>query len=120
MRILDEAQLERLLNAAKGLGMEVLVEVHTEKDLKKVLKLPVEIIGINNRNLNTLKVDIRKVQKLIPFIPKQMTTVCESGVSSLKDILLLKGLGVNAVLIGEAIMKEADVVKKMEELNIDG
>ena len=119
MRILDEAQLEHLLEVARGLGMEVLVEVHTEKDLKKVLKFPVEIIGINNRNLNTLKVDIRKVQRLIPFVPKHMITVCESGITSLKDILLLKGLGVNAVLIGEAIMKEADVAKKMQELNID-
>lgn len=120
MRILDENRLEKLYRTAKDLGMEVLVEIHTEKELRKALKFSVEIIGINNRNLNTLKVDTNRAKKLVPFIPKEVVTVSESGVTSLKDILVLKGLGVNAVLIGEAIMREADVEKKLRELNIDG
>lgn len=120
MRILDEERLRKLYCVAKDLGMEVLVEIHTEKELKKVLKFSPEIIGINNRNLNTLKVDTDRAKKLLPFIPERVVTVSESGITSLKDMLVLKGLGVNAVLVGEAIMREADVEKKVRELNIDG
>ncbi len=120
MRILDEKKLERLYNFSKELGMDVLVEVHTEKELRKVLKISCDIIGINNRNLHTLKVDLANTKKLAPFIPKDIISVSESGISSLKDMLLLKGLGIDAALIGEAIMREENVESKFKELNIDG
>jgi len=119
MRILDEAKFKKLYDLAKELGMDVLVEVHTEKELRKVLKFSCEIIGINNRNLNTLKVDIERTKKLAPFIPQDKISVSESGISQLKDVLLLKGLGVDAVLVGEALMREEDVERKLKELNID-
>jgi indole-3-glycerol phosphate synthase len=99
--------------------MDVVVEVHTEKELKKVLKLGADIIGINNRNLNTLKIDLTCTKKLVPFIPADITKVSESGIHSLKDVLLMKGLGVNAVLVGETIMKAENIEEKIKELHID-
>lgn len=119
MKVIDERKFGELYGLAKKLGMDVLAEVHTEKELKKVLKYPADIIGINNRNLQTLKVDIKKTNRLSPFIPPNAVTVSESGISSLKDMLFLKGLGVNAVLVGEAIMKHDDIESKLKEFNID-
>ncbi|MCD6228331.1 MAG: indole-3-glycerol phosphate synthase TrpC [Candidatus Omnitrophica bacterium] len=120
MHIIDENKFKKLYELAKDLGMDVLVEVHTEKELKKVLKFSVEIIGINNRNLHTMKIDIERTKKLSPFIPSGVVSISESGISSLKDILFLKGLGINAVLVGEALMREANVEAKLKELDIDG
>ena len=119
MRILDEAKLKRLYSLAKDLGMDVLVEVHTEKELRKVINYGVDIIGINNRNLDTFKVDILRTKKLIPFVPEGAVRVSESGISIFKDMLLLKGLGVDAVLVGEAIMKADNIDEKVKELHID-
>ena len=120
IRILDEKKFAELHACARELGMDVLVEVHTEKELRKVLKYPVEIIGINNRNLQTLKVDLATTKKIAPFVPKNIVTVSESGISSQKDMLVLKGLGINAVLVGAALMRNDDLESKMKELNIDG
>ncbi|UCG34799.1 MAG: indole-3-glycerol phosphate synthase TrpC [Candidatus Omnitrophota bacterium] len=119
MRILDETRLKRLYSLSKDLGMDVLVEVHTEKELRKVLNYEIDIVGINNRSLDTFKVDISRTQKLIPFISGGAIKVSESGIRSLKDMLLLKGLGVDAALVGEAIMKAANIEKKVKELHID-
>ncbi|MDP2924225.1 MAG: indole-3-glycerol phosphate synthase TrpC [Candidatus Omnitrophota bacterium] len=119
MRILSIEQLARLYNFSRELGMDVLVEVHSDKELKKVLKIGAEIIGINNRNLNTLKVDLTQTQKITPFIPPEMVKVSESGINSLKDVLWLKGLGVDAVLVGETLMKAPNLEEKLKELHID-
>lgn len=119
MAILDEGKFEKLYALTKDLGMSALVEVHTEKELKKVLKTGVDIVGINNRNLHTLKVDLSRTQKLIPFIPPHVVRVSESGINSLKDVLLFKGLGVDAVLVGEALMKSQNLEEKIKELHID-
>ncbi|HIE36106.1 MAG TPA: indole-3-glycerol phosphate synthase TrpC [Candidatus Omnitrophica bacterium] len=120
MRILDEKNFSRLYNLSKELRMEVVVEVHTEKELRKALKFGVEIIGVNNRNLHTLKVDLKQTEKLVPFIPSDVIKISESGIKSLKDILWLKGLEVDAVLVGEAIMKSENMEDKIKELHIDG
>lgn len=119
MRILDEVKFKKLYDLSKDLGMDVLTEVHSEKELRKVLNLGVNIIGINNRNLSTLKVEVEQTQKLIPFIPQDLVKVSESGINSLKDMLWLKGLGVNAVLVGESLMKADNLEAKLRELNID-
>ena len=120
MRILDERRFTHLYEVAKDLKMDVLVEVHTQKELRRVLKHPADIIGINNRNLQTLQVDLDRTKKLVPFIPSEIVKIAMSGISSVKDMLLLKGLGVNAVLIGEVLMKDDDPQAKLKELNIDG
>ncbi len=119
IRILDEKKFASLYACARDLGMDVLVEVHSEKELRKVLKVPVEIIGVNNRNLQTLKVDFATTKKIAPFIPKNIVRVCESGISSRKEMLVLKGLDINAVLIGEAIVGNDDLEAKIKELDID-
>jgi len=119
VRILSIERLARLYKFSRELGMDVLVEVHTENEMKKALKLDTEIIGINNRNLNTLRVNLAATQKLMPFIPPQMIKVSESGINSLKDVLWLKGLGVDAVLVGEALMKAPNLEEKIKELHID-
>ena len=119
MGILDEEKMKQLYKFTKDLGMDALVEVHTEKDLKKVIKLGVDIIGVNNRNLHTFKVNLERYKELVPFIPEGVVRVSESGIKTLKDILLLKGLGVDAVLIGESFMRAEDIGAKIRELHID-
>ncbi len=117
--LLNEEKLKELYRLSKELGMEALVEVHTQKELHCALRIGAEIIGINNRNLHTLKVEITTTQKLIPFLPSDIVKVSESGISSLKEVLWLKGLGVEAVLVGEALMKAENIEEKLKELNID-
>lgn len=119
MGILTEEKLKRLYAFAKECGMDVLVEVHTEKELTKVLKIGAQLIGINNRNLNTLTVDLATTKKLIPFLPAQTIKVSESGINTLKDVLWLKGLGIDAMLIGTTLMKAQNLEEKIKELHID-
>lgn len=117
--ILDFEKAKELYEFAKGLGLDVLTEVSTEKELRRALKIGADIIGINNRNLHTLKVDIERSKKLLPFIPEGVVQVSESGINSLKDVLVLKGLGVDAILVGHAFMESDDIEKKIRELNVD-
>jgi indole-3-glycerol phosphate synthase len=119
MSILSEEKMEHLYKFSKDLGMDVLVEVHTEKELKKVIKIGADIIGVNNRNLHTFKVNLERYKELAPFIPEGVTKVSESGIKTLKDVLLLKGVGVDAMLIGGAFMKSDNVAEKVRELHID-
>lgn len=119
MRILDEEKFKKLYTLSRDLNMDVLVEVYNEKELRRALKVSPEIIGINNRNLHTFAVDLKRTEKLIPFIPTDVAKVSMSGIGSLRDILWLKGVGVNAVLIGEAFMKAEDINKKIKEFLAD-
>jgi len=114
--LLTRDVLTEMMRIADTLGMDYLVEVHTEKELKKILNLEVPLIGINNRDLHTLEVDFKATEKLFILIPKGKTVVVESGIKSHQDILFLKVLGVNAVLIGQAFMEAGDIGKKVEEV----
>ncbi len=114
--LLSKEKLFELMQVAQGLGLACLVEIHDEKELKKVLSLKAPLIGINNRDLHTLEVDFKITEKLFPLIPKDQILVVESGIKSYQDILFLKILGVNAVLIGQAIMEAGDIKEKVEEL----
>lgn len=115
--LLTQDEITELMTQATDLGMDSLVEVHSEKELKKVLKLKgVSLIGINNRDLHTLEVDFKTTEELFPLIPKDKIVVVESGIKSRQDVLFLKILGVNAVLIGEAFMSAQDIRKKVEEI----
>lgn len=114
--ILTREKISELAQIAQTLGMACLVEVHGEKELKKVLNLKVNLIGINNRDLHTLEVDPKTIEKLFPLIPKDKTVVVESGIKTYQDVLFLKILGVSAVLIGEAFMKAEDISRKVEEV----
>jgi len=114
--ILDLPLLKELLGLARQLGMECLVEVHDEADLEKALGCGARIIGINNRDLQTFKVDIAVTRRLRPQIPPDRLLVSESGIKTAGDIAVMKELKVNAVLIGEALMASADIGAKIGEL----
>ena len=106
-----------LIQIASGLGMDCLVEVHTERELKKVLKIKeAQLIGINNRDLHTLEVDAKTTERLYPLIPSVRPVVVESGIKNRQDVMFLKILGVSAVLIGSAFMEAENIRAKVEEV----
>jgi indole-3-glycerol phosphate synthase len=114
--ILSASQLKKLLNLTHKLGMVCLVETHDEKDMIKALKSGAEIIGINNRNLNTFKTDIETTHKLRKSVPAEKTLVSESGIHTAEDIKKLKTWGVNAALIGEALLTSPDIRETIKGL----
>ena len=114
--ILSKQQLKELLTAVQELGMAALTEVHDRADLEKAVDCNARIIGINNRNLDTFEVDIRKTMDLAPLAPDNQIIVSESGIHNKEDILFLKQAGIQAVLVGTSIMKSHDVKGKVKEL----
>ncbi len=113
---LDDDELDRLLSLSHTLGMQCLVEVHNKNELKKALASDAKIIGINNRDLDTLAVDLNVTKKLRPLIPPGRIVVSESGIKRRGDIQKLREWKVNAVLIGEALVTASDVAAKIKEL----
>jgi len=113
---LEPKELVALHRLARSLGMAALVEVHDEEEATVALDCGARIIGINNRNLRTFKVDIGVTARLRPLVPKGRVVVSESGISSLNDIKYLQRLGVNAALIGEALITATDIGAKLREL----
>jgi len=114
--ILDPALLAELLALARTLGLGCLVEVHDEDELERALAADAEIIGINNRDLRTFEVDLAVSERLRPFIPRDRLVVAESGIHTRADVQRLRALGVNAVLIGEALVTADDPAGKIREL----
>ena len=114
--MLSPAQLSELLQLSQQLGMMNLVEVHNTVELEIALKSGAALIGINNRDLNTFKVDLKTTSVLRPLIPADRLVVSESGIKTRKDIQQLQEWGVNAALIGEALMTSHDIAAKMKEL----
>jgi len=114
-KILTKEQIDDFIDIAKILNMDCLVEVHDEKELEKALKTKAVIIGINNRDLDTLSVNMNVVPKLIKKIPKNKIIIAESGYGTKKDINKIRKK-VNGVLIGSAFMKAKDLEKKIKEL----
>jgi indole-3-glycerol phosphate synthase len=106
---LDQAELERLHEAALSLGLAALVEVHDEHELERAAAVGARLIGINNRDLTTLRVDIRRTFELLPRVPSGTTVVSESGLRTASDLAELEDAGVDAVLIGEALMRSRDI-----------
>lgn len=114
--ILDKNQANEYIHLAKELGLSVLFEMHDSKELEMALLIDADIIGINNRDLKTLKVDINSTFKLKKEIPPDKIVVSESGIKTKDDILRLEAAGIDAVLIGTAFMEAEDIGKKIEEL----
>jgi indole-3-glycerol phosphate synthase len=114
--ILDKGQLQEYIQLAEQLGLASLVEVHTKEELAKALAAGAEIIGINNRDLQTFSTDLKRTLELAPMIPKGTIVVAESGITTRKDIELLMQAGVHCFLIGEALMRADDIGKKLREL----
>jgi indole-3-glycerol phosphate synthase len=114
--ILEDSVLRHLIAEGQRLGMQCLVEVHNEDELKRALKCDAKVIGINNRNLQTLEVDINVTKELRPLVPSECLVVSESGIKNRDDIEKLKRWGVDAVLIGEALVTAKDIPARIKEL----
>jgi indole-3-glycerol phosphate synthase len=115
-RILSRQHLKELLVICRELGVAPLTEVHDRPDLEKAMDCGAEILGINNRNLDTLLVDLSTTIELAALVPQEHIVVSESGIKNGRDIELLKGTGVRAVLVGTSIMMSEDLAKKTKEL----
>jgi indole-3-glycerol phosphate synthase len=115
-RILSRQQLKELLGICRKLGLAALTEVHDRDDLEKAIDGGAEIIGINNRDLDTFKVDLNTTIELVPRVADKYIIVSESGIRNGKDIQLLKRSGVQAVLVGTSIMRSDDLAEKTREL----
>jgi len=115
-RILEQGQLREFLGLASELGLAALVEVHDETDLEKAISSGAGIVGINNRDLETFRTDLETSIRLARRIPKGVTVVSESGISNRGDIERLMDAGIHAFLIGESLMREKDIGKKLREL----
>lgn len=114
--ILEPGQLEKMLALSQSLGLGCLVEVHDKKGLVDAIDSGAEIIGINNRNLKTFEVDLDTTRSLLPFIPEDKIVVSESGISRREDVKRLERWGVDAVLIGEALVTAKNIPRKIKEL----
>jgi indole-3-glycerol phosphate synthase len=115
--ILEVEELAELSTLARELGMEALVEVHCEEELNWVLPLGPTIIGVNNRDLHYFSVDLATTLRLQPYIPRFIILVSESGIHCRADVERLAKAGVDAVLVGEALVTAEDVVGKIRELS---
>ncbi len=109
MAALDDALAVDLEQQARALGMDVLVEVHDRAELERALGLQTRLVGINSRNLKTLKTDLATVFELAPLVPPDRVLVAESGLRENADLKRLAGIGVNCFLVGESLMRQPDV-----------
>lgn len=113
---LGRGGLERLLAASRALGLDALVEVHDAAELDAALEAGARIVGVNNRNLRTLDVDVHVSERLIARIPREIVAVSESGLTSGEDLIRLRSLGYRAFLIGERFMRAEDPGAAVQEL----
>lgn len=113
---LKEERLEELTETAHELGLDVLFEVHDADEMQLAHRLPVDLIGINNRNLRTFETDLATTEHLAPLAPADRLLVSESGIADRADILRLRKSSVRAFLIGESLMREPTVADRLTEL----
>lgn len=114
--ILTKLEMRVLLETTHSLGMTAIVEVHNRDELAKALQLSPGIIGINNRNLANFTVDLETTLNLRPLIPQEVVVVSESGIHTRDDVLTLQKAGVDAILVGEALVTSLDPAAKINEL----
>ncbi|MCW2283126.1 indole-3-glycerol phosphate synthase [Rhodoblastus acidophilus] len=109
MACVNDREAKALNAAAHDLNMDVLAEAHDEAELDRALALETPLVGINNRNLRDFSVSLERSEQLCPRIPKEKLAVAESGIHAHEDILRLRKAGVNVFLVGETLMRQADV-----------
>jgi indole-3-glycerol phosphate synthase len=109
MAIVDDFLAMELAGAANAWGMDVLAEVHNEEELDRALSLPTSLIGINNRDLKTFETSLTVTERLTPMVPRGRLCVSESGIFTHADIARLSRAGAHAFLVGESLMRQADV-----------
>jgi len=113
---LNDSQLEELAGLAGELRLDTLLEVHNEAELERALPVPADLIGINNRDLKTFVTDLGVTERLAGRIPSHQLAVAESGIHSRADIERLQQAGAGAFLVGESLMRDADIGAKMKSL----
>ncbi|NDF13226.1 MAG: indole-3-glycerol phosphate synthase TrpC [Proteobacteria bacterium] len=116
MAALSDVEAQELEAAATAYNLDALVEVHDEKELERALKLKSRLIGINNRDLKTLAVDLQTTEKLAKKVPSGTTLVCESGIFTPTDIARMQKVGAHTFLVGESLMREADITVATKRL----
>jgi indole-3-glycerol phosphate synthase len=109
MASVDDAAAKTIEDAALSLGMDILIEVHDEDELKRALKLRSRLIGINNRDLRSFKTTLATTEVLAPKIPRDRIVVAESGLNTADDLARLSQIGISTFLIGESLMRQNDV-----------
>jgi indole-3-glycerol phosphate synthase len=109
MAVLSDREATALESIARGWGLDVLVEVHERAELERALQLKTRLIGINNRNLKTLKTDIATTEQLAAWVPQERLVVSESGLATPAELARMHRAGVSCFLIGEALMRQSDV-----------
>lgn len=116
--ILTEEQIKKYIGICDELGMSALVEAHDETEIAMAVSAGARIIGVNNRNLKDFSVDTGNSRRLRALVPENVIFVAESGVKTAEDIRALRAAGVNAVLIGETLMRADDKKQKLDELKV--
>ncbi|MBM3945909.1 MAG: indole-3-glycerol phosphate synthase TrpC [SAR202 cluster bacterium] len=114
--ILSQDELKDFIKQAKRMWLQCLVEVHTEEDLSRAVDAGAEIIGINNRDLRTFHTTLDVTERLAPKVSRGKVIVAESGIATRDDVLRMAKLGVNAILVGEALVTSRDIGAKIGEL----
>jgi indole-3-glycerol phosphate synthase len=113
---LEQEQLESLYQEARSIGLDVLVEVHDRAELQRALAVGAEIVGVNNRDLRDFSVDVQRTERLMDEIPPGVIVVSESGIVAAEQLSSLRERGVQAVLVGEALMRSGDPEAALREL----
>lgn len=108
VRILSDAELAALQAEARGLGLDVLVEVHDASELGRAIELGADLIGINNRDLSTFETDVETTIRLLGDVPDDVVVVSESGIRSVEDVQRLGAAGVHGILVGETLLRAED------------
>ncbi|HOQ89307.1 MAG TPA: indole-3-glycerol phosphate synthase TrpC [Candidatus Hydrogenedentes bacterium] len=116
VRVLEEKTLRELLAVTRSLGMAALVETHTETEVLQALDAGADIIGINNRDLDTLSIDLETTMRLRPLVPGNVLLVSESGIRTRQDVQRLEDGGVDAILVGESILTSGNPEKMIRKL----
>jgi indole-3-glycerol phosphate synthase len=114
--ILSQEQLNELLSLSHQLGLHCLVEVHNEAELDRAVSSGAQIIGINNRDLKTFNIDLDTTRRLRPLVPAEKIVVSESGIKNRRDVEQLVEWGVDAMLVGEALVTVIDIQAMIREL----
>ncbi|HEX5851783.1 MAG TPA: indole-3-glycerol phosphate synthase TrpC [Solirubrobacteraceae bacterium] len=113
---LDDEKLASLHETATGLGLDVLVEVHDRAELQRALALGADIVGVNNRDLRDFSIDVERTARLMDEIPSSVLVVSESGIGQPEQLRALRERGVQAVLVGESLMRASDPALALREL----